>query len=66
VLPRQHHAPWDAIAAVQTAVTGTNDKHGDVWLRLNGRIGKLVLPGQMIGRDDVLAAIRANSSAIVS
>ena len=65
VLAREHHAPWDAITSVQTVVTKTNDKRGDVWLSLQGRIGKLVLPGQMIDRDDVLAALRTNCAGIV-
>jgi hypothetical protein len=65
VLGREHCAPWDAIASVQTVFTKTNDKHGDVRLKFHGRIGRLVLPGQMIDRDDVLAALRTNRADIV-
>jgi hypothetical protein len=65
VLGREHHRPWDAITSVQTVFKKTNDKHGDVQLKFHGRIGRLVLPGQMIDRDDVLAALRANRADIV-
>lgn len=58
VLGREHRAPWDAIASAQRVFTKTNDKHGDVRLKFHGRIGRLVLPGQMIDRDDLLAVIR--------
>jgi hypothetical protein len=65
VLGHEHHAAWDAIASVQTVFTQSNDKHGDVPLKFRGRIGRLVLPGQMIDREDVLAALRINRAGIV-
>jgi hypothetical protein len=65
VLGREHHAPWDAIASARMIFTKTNDKRGDCRLKLHGRIGRLVLPGQMIDRDDVLAALRSNRPDIV-
>jgi hypothetical protein len=64
VLGREHHAAWDAIASVQTVVK-TYDKRGDVRLRFRGRIGRLVLPGQMIDREDVLAVLRTRRTDIV-
>jgi hypothetical protein len=64
VLGREHHAPWDAIASVQT-VFKTYDKRGDVRLKFHSRIGRLVLPGEMIDRDGVLAALRTNRPDIV-
>jgi hypothetical protein len=66
VLGRERHAAWDAIAEVMTVRTSTNYARGDVWLRLGGRRGRVVLPGQMIGRDDLLAVLHAHCPAAVS
>jgi len=65
VLGREHRVPWNAIASAQIVFTKTNDKHGDVRLKFHRRIGRLVLPGQMIDRDNVLAALRTNRPDLV-
>jgi hypothetical protein len=65
VFGRRHHAPWAAIASAQIVFTKTNDRHGDVRLKFHGRIGRLVLPGQMIDREGVLAVLRTNRADLV-
>jgi hypothetical protein len=66
ILGRERQATWDAIAEILTVFTSANDGHGDVWLRLRGRGGRIVLPGQMIGRDDLVDVVRRNARAAVS
>ena len=65
VFGRKHHAPWNAIASAETVFTKTNDRRGDVRLTFHGRIERLVLPGQMIDRDNILAALRLNRPDLV-
>lgn len=65
VFGRRRRAPWAAIASAQIVFTKTNDRHGDVRLKFHGRIGRLVLPGQMIDRDGLLAVVRTNRADLV-